>query len=598
MVRIQVLGPFRVVDDSNAVLAFRTRSAASILAYLAIRKGGPISRHEMSETLWPDQYSHAARTALRTALYRARTALGGCDPIVSEGDTLQMDSRLATTDLMEVDDYQRTYALSPEQGEGLEALEMEWTLRRRELLQGWDFSWIEPYRQRSWHQGNETALMLAQAHEQAGDPQSALRIFHELLDRVPHHAIALKQALRLEFQVHGKAEAMALAKRTTDLFAVKSSIEMPKELQRTLKEVKAGLLEPNAQPEFVKKRSELYLLARMFEANLVANRTEALAMLASECSVPTALAHPRAMASLLNLALSKTSGDSPERLQVASQATMLGSLTSDFEMGHRWADFVLSHASPASMIYGDILGIKGFMYFEQRNYELARTYIERSIDTFAGQGRFVDEQRAYSRLAGLDWQHQLRFDEARVIYERILKMTEGGESADDITMRSMAHGNLSFVHASTQQWEQAVFHGDCCVAVQERPLYGSIARGPYGLALFASGQVAKGLFELAKGVSATAREGMLRFNQITLDYAAIVLWLSGRQESAQALVHAATEHRAKIQHFRSQAETHVIVSNTDLDLSASCSGPNLLLGQTMGTLSGWACDELERAGTV
>ena len=443
-------------------------------------------------------------------------------------------------------------------------------------------------------EANDLATELAMAHEAMGEAEAALAVWHELLARVPHHAQGLQNALRLELQLRGRERASELARTARLLFHEDLGIEMPLELRRTIRDFRSGGLEPVPPPDFLRKRSELYLLARMFEANLADNGAEALALLARECTIGKALAHPKSMLSLLTLALEKTRGASPERIQVAALAATTASWAGQYDVGHRWSDFVLESTTPDELIHGRVLGMKGFMLFEQRDYAGAERTLDRAIEVLAAQGREDDAARAGIARAGVHW-HQEQFEPAIALYEAA--KARGGDRTDEIAllMRGSAGSNLCFVYTTLGRWAEAIPHGRAAMRfADEHAFLGCIVPGPLGLALFAHGERAEGLRLLGRGLSATLREGMPRFNQITLDFSAVALALAGRTRAAQCLLHANAAHRAALRHVRSPAEFRLIQSASGLDPDGKPDRENPLAGQSAATLSEWACEELDR----
>lgn len=594
MYKVEVLGPFRMTDGEERPIAFEARTAAAVVALLALAKGHARTRNDVASTLWPDQDEGTARTNLRKAIQRARKATPVASPVLSDGDFLRLDPALVRTDLEEAERLHRTFLLAAREDEGVEALNEEWAIRRRPLLDGWDAEWIEGYRLQAALAANDLGMELAKAFEAVGDSESALRVWHELLERVPHHAQALQNALRLEFQLRGRDKAAELARTARLVFHQDLGIEMPLALRRTLRDFQTGALEPVPAPEYLRKRSELYLLARMFEANLDANRAESLALLARECTISKALAHPKAMLSVLSLALDRTQGTSPERIQVAALAGTVASWSSQFELGHRWSDFVLESTTPDNPVHGSVMSMKGFMLFEQREYEAARLTLDRAIEVLTEQGREDDAMRAGIARAAVHW-HLEEYEPAIGIYRRTIDYSQGRTDEIASLMRGSANSNLCFVYVTTQQWETAVPHGrEALRHAQDHPVFGSIVPGPLGLALFCSGNRIEGLRLLGRALATTLREGMPRFNQLSLDFAAIALARSGKERVAHCLLHANGLHRVALRHGRSPAERSLIVAATGLDPDQTPDGNNPLDGQSAATLSEWACEELDR----
>lgn len=591
MVTIDVLGPFSVATDAGAV-AFEARSAAALVAFVALGRGRPLSRDAVSAALWPDHDPVSARTNLRKALQRVRKASPDHEIIAADGDALALVG--AEIDLDRAERLHRTFLLATRQPEGTAALAQEWALRSRTLLEGWDDDWIEPHRQRATVAALELGADLARSYEATGDFENALVAWREILARVPHHAQALQSALRLETTLHGSEQASDLARNARLYFRDELGIAMPQELQRAVRDFGMGALEPVPPPDSLRKRSELYLLARLFESNLAANQSEALALLARECTFPRALEHPRAMLSLLTLALEKTRGTSTERLQVAAVAATVASWTSEFEVGHRWCDFVLDSTHAENPLHGTILGMKGFMVGEAGDFAAAREILARAERLLRDQGPSDEAMRATIRLAGMHW-HLLDFEPALRMYQSVVEEAGARVGAPESACLGAAHGNLCFVYSILGRWEEAVRHGrETMARVDDSPAYGWTVSAPLGLSLRQRGERAEGLRLIRRSLASTLREGMPRFNQISLDFAAVALAVEGRERAARCLLDANIPHQAALRRSRSQAEAMLVRTVAGIDPDAPFEGENPLRGQSAATLSEWACEELDR----
>jgi WD40 repeat protein/DNA-binding SARP family transcriptional activator/energy-coupling factor transporter ATP-binding protein EcfA2 len=68
-------GSFRVALDENRPIQFNTRSARSLLVYLALHPGRPFQREHLAALLWPEASKEQAQTSLRQSLYRIRQSL-------------------------------------------------------------------------------------------------------------------------------------------------------------------------------------------------------------------------------------------------------------------------------------------------------------------------------------------------------------------------------------------------------------------------------------------------------------------------------------------------------------------------------------------
>ena len=591
MVRIDVMGPFAAASSEGAV-AFETRSASAVLAYAALARGRPVSRNDVAAALWPSREPSVARANLRKAVQRVRQAFPEVEPLVASGGDLILDPERVETDLDHADRLHRTSVLASRQPEGTTALVAEWAIRRRTLLEGWDEAWIGPFRMRAATRANDLGADLACAHEAVGDLHAALGVWRAILDRVPAHAQALGSALRLEAALHGPQQAADLARAAQRQFRDELGVEMPQTLRRTIRDYGMGSLEPVPPPDFLRKRSELYLLARLFEASLSANRTTGLRLLVEECTFARLVAHPTAMLSLLSLALERTEGTSETRLAAARLAASAAGWSGQFEIGHRWADFLVGALPPTDPGYGVALGQRGFMQFEQRDFEGARRTLEGAVRTLRDAGHADAALRAEGNLQAVHW-HSGDFEPALVCYRRCVDVYEADEANRAAFVSAL--GNLCYVYLAMGRWDEAIEMGRRCVATAD-PQSGHawVVYGPLGLALFMRDERAEGLRLIGLALAETLGEGVPRFNQIALDYAAIGLARSGLERAARCLLHAAVERRAVLRHAHSPAERGLIARTTGLDPNDPPPTENPLSGQSAATLSEWACEELER----
>ena len=593
MLTIRLFGGYHLASDSGPV-KMPTHAADAVLAHLAIQRGARVGRDTLAKLLWPDKPSEAAKTNLRTTLYRIRGAIAGCDPVAADRATLSLNTAQVKTEFDLADELHRTFLLAPEEAPGILAGREEWRMRSRDILPDWDDDWVELERRRQRLLANDHGCELAKSLEDYGDAAGALQIWRELLQRVPQHVEALKHAIRLENEIHGTAGAAELARQAALQFSRSSHIEMPGDLKRRLVNLKHGTQEAVAPPVHIRKRSELFLLAKMFEANLASNAQEAMALLARESEDPRNHAQPRAFLGLLVTALENSTGTSPDRLLVAVQAGHLASHCSRFDIGHKWTQFIIENTDESDYNHPRALTMKGHLYLEQRNYTGAREYLVRAVENAERNGFSWFRLAAISNLAALQWT-VMEFEQAIASYQAIF--AEASLLSD--TRRAQAstgcHSSLSYLYAMMQNWPEAITHARKSQKMtDDYPLYGQISGSPLGLALFATGKRSEGLKELMRGVNFTAREGMLRFNQMALDFAGIALAMSGGTDQAIRLFDANAEHRFAISHYRSPAETNLITRVVNLDPERIDLKENPLRGQSAATLSVWTCEELER----
>lgn len=185
MIRIEILGPFRVLGPTGDVVVIPRGKLTGLLAYLATELQG-IERDALEALFWPDTSSlRARRQSLRQALYALRKLLGA-DPFVM-GDRIRLDEEGSSSDYLDLqealweDDVEAGLALL----RGIPftdvpsdiSVEFEhWIERRRADLQQRLASTIESHGRGALEEGEEdTVRRVLRSGVRAGLSEDALR---------------------------------------------------------------------------------------------------------------------------------------------------------------------------------------------------------------------------------------------------------------------------------------------------------------------------------------------------------------------------------------------------------------------------------------
>jgi DNA-binding SARP family transcriptional activator len=80
-VRVAILGPLEVHDDSGALVAVAGARLRGLVARLALAGGQPVSTGALAEAVWDYEPPADVANALQTLVSRARRALGGAAAI-------------------------------------------------------------------------------------------------------------------------------------------------------------------------------------------------------------------------------------------------------------------------------------------------------------------------------------------------------------------------------------------------------------------------------------------------------------------------------------------------------------------------------------
>ena len=101
-VRIRVLGTFAVEVDGADVptAAWGSRNARQVCKRLVVNRGRPVTRDEMIDMLWPDEFDRRRLSArLSVQLSAVRRILGG--GVIADRQTVRLDLDEVSTDLEE-----------------------------------------------------------------------------------------------------------------------------------------------------------------------------------------------------------------------------------------------------------------------------------------------------------------------------------------------------------------------------------------------------------------------------------------------------------------------------------------------------------------
>src|SRR5262245_13720982 len=100
---LTLLGGFRAHLDPGAPLAFPTRKAQALLAYLAMPPGEAHPRDKLASLLWGNTIETTARTSLRQTLYSLRRSLRGADDdlLNADGNMVSLGHDAVSVDVAE-----------------------------------------------------------------------------------------------------------------------------------------------------------------------------------------------------------------------------------------------------------------------------------------------------------------------------------------------------------------------------------------------------------------------------------------------------------------------------------------------------------------
>ena len=191
--RIELLGGLRATRAEHVMQRFRSRNAATLLAYLALHRDYAQPREVLIELLWPDCVPEQGRMRLRVEFSWLRTRL---EPTETAAGTVVLADRFGvrlspatvTTDVGEFEAALKAAERAGTSAERLCLLNGAVEQYGGELLPGFTAAWIEPERQRLTDACLQALRQLLASAEAAGDRARALEWAHRIVATDPSWA--------------------------------------------------------------------------------------------------------------------------------------------------------------------------------------------------------------------------------------------------------------------------------------------------------------------------------------------------------------------------------------------------------------------------
>lgn len=195
--RLQLFGSVQAWVGDAPIPRLRTRKGYLLLALLALRGGGALSRDWLIGTLWPESDQESGAMSLRRALHDLRAALGEAAAVLESPDKrhLRFNPALAEVDALAF----TAQATRFERSQALEAAESAVALYQGPLLADFDEDTVVVERQRLHQQAQALLLTVAEASLQQGQASKALTLarrgegldpLHEGTQRLLYRALA------------------------------------------------------------------------------------------------------------------------------------------------------------------------------------------------------------------------------------------------------------------------------------------------------------------------------------------------------------------------------------------------------------------------
>lgn len=186
VLRVQLLGTFRLVYDDSPIQGVNTLRLQSLLAYLILHADAPQSRQHLAFLLWPDSDESHARNNLRQFLHQLRQALPAPTRFLMSDSSVvcwKMDPR-QVVDVQHFEHALREADVAEQSGDidaSRQALTRAVSSYEGDLLPGCYDEWITPARARLHEECHRACQKLVQLLETQREYPAALKMAQRLL---------------------------------------------------------------------------------------------------------------------------------------------------------------------------------------------------------------------------------------------------------------------------------------------------------------------------------------------------------------------------------------------------------------------------------
>jgi predicted ATPase/DNA-binding SARP family transcriptional activator len=257
---LALLGPPQATRSDGTTLAFRSRKALALLAYLAVECRHTHSRDTLLALLWPEDAEAAARNSLRVVLANLRQTLGESADLLLRVDRSGVQLLPESDHTLDVAAFGALLAACHthrhEQIDTCERcmarLEQAVALYRGDFLAGLVLAdstafeeWALVVREQLHQQALDALTTLASSGEGRGDHGALCRYARRQLALEPWREQAHRQLMRGLAQEGDRAGALAAYERCRQVLQAELGIEPDEETRALYEQIKAGRLGPS-----------------------------------------------------------------------------------------------------------------------------------------------------------------------------------------------------------------------------------------------------------------------------------------------------------------------------------------------------------------
>ncbi len=397
---IKLFGSLVINNSTNPERKPLTKPAQSLLALLLISPRIHL-RSTLAEELWPDADPFKALASLRNAIAQIKSAIGN-HAIAANKTTIQINRLAVRCDLWDAIAARDQAKITSVDAERREQLELLIHLTNLPLLPHLSLDQIIHERE-SWHSIRQQAMLqLVETLRKQNLLSDALKIAQTALQLDPLSEPALITIIELL----AENKQSHLIRPTADNVAkqYKATIQspLPRSVLDLIAQIQSGAYQPktNLSSEITGSGQQL-LITAYFEQTLAQNPELALQILCDQSPSPIAVDHMTDHLALLEFALNKTTGVSPQRIRAGRMASGYASFSNQPEKAFHWGQFVLNSTNQDDQIHVAVLTFLAIIHLDQRNWAEAEAFYNRALATATEKGYVIEKLSSQVGLANI-----------------------------------------------------------------------------------------------------------------------------------------------------------------------------------------------------
>ena len=211
--RVEMLGRFRVLQDSREISRFRTQKTAALLAYLALYCARSHPREVLLEQFWPDSTLEAARSNLSVALNALRKQL---EPpgvpagavVIADHTQVRLNPMAFTSDVEDLEQALRAAELETEADRRMAAWRRAVDLYAGDLMPGFYEEWVLAERERLRDAYRTALRQIVKEYAETRQFEPAIAYAHRLVQADPLREESYRHLMRLYVAVGRPADAL------------------------------------------------------------------------------------------------------------------------------------------------------------------------------------------------------------------------------------------------------------------------------------------------------------------------------------------------------------------------------------------------------